>query len=125
MRKVKQEMLHALDQAYKAIVVTAAKEGRYLSRLKVCEIIANSPAPRLFITPEYAMRVIKGHPRCQSVTYGTSRMHKELLARYEALPEDSRTFINIEKIINQPAPSFYLSPIRISDLLYMVYDRRK
>jgi hypothetical protein len=125
MRSVKKEMLRDLDAAYRSIVVRNAKEGCYLSRMDVCKILAKSPAPRLYITPEYAMRVIKGHPRCQSSTYSTSRMHQELLARYNSLPEGSRTLVNVEMIINQPAPSFYLSPIRISDLLYKVYDRRE
>ena len=118
-------LLKDLEEVFKSIVVTNNREGRKMSREQVCKIISQSPAPRLYITPEYALRVFRNDRRCGAHTYRASDMQKELRSRILALPPDMRTTTNIAKVIAQPAPSFYLSPRRIYDFLYRVYDRRE
>lgn len=125
MQTAKEMLLKDLEEVFKSIVVTNNREGRKMSRKQVCKIISQSPAPRLYITPEYALRVFRNYPRCGAHTYRASAMQQELRSRILALPPDLRTTANIAKVIAQPAPSFYLSPRRIYDFLYRVYDRRE
>ena len=127
MQTAKKMLLKDLDEVYKSIIVANTREGRIMTRRQVCELIARSPAPRLYITPEYALRIFRGHPRCGTHTnsYRVAAMQQELRSRILSLPENMRTLANIAKVIAEPAPSFYLSSRRIYDFLYKVYDRRK
>ena len=125
MQTVKEMLLKDLDEVFKSILISNHREGRIMSRRQICDIIAQHPAPRLYITPEYALRVFRGYPRCGAHIYRTASMQQELRSRILSLPDDKRTLTNIAKVITQPAPSFYLSSQRIYDLLYKIYDRRK
>lgn len=123
------QLLQDLDNLYKKIVIQNTAEGRIMSRHEVCEIIANSHAPRLYISPERARKLTFNFDKYRapegSHKRGKAAMHAEFYRRYLALPKELRSITNIERIIEQPAPSFYLSPHRIYKLLYKVYDRRK
>ena len=68
MQKVKELLLTDLDKIFKSIVVANHRDGRIMTRREICNIIANFPAPRLYITPEYALRVFRGHRRCGAST---------------------------------------------------------
>lgn len=123
------QLLDDLDSLYKKIVVQNSSEGRIMSRREICEIIANSPAPRLYLTPERARKLTfnfdKYRAPASSHKRGKAAMHAEFYRRYLELPKEMRSMTNIERIIGEPAPSFYLSAHRINKLLYKVYDRRK
>ena len=130
MQTAKEMLLKDLDAVFKSIVISNNREGRIMTRREVCDIIAKSPAPRLYITPEYALRIFRGDVRCGARTnsYRVSVMQQELKKRISALPKNMRSISNIAKVIAEPAPSFYLSPRRIYDFLYQVYaknNRRK
>lgn len=123
MRSVNKMLLDDLDSIFKSILVSNTREGRVMTRRQVCDIIAKSPAPRLYITPEYALRVARGYPRCGAHKTTQSKMHQEVRRRYYSLPTEMRTLTNIAKAISQPAESFYLTPENISALLYRVYAK--
>lgn len=127
MRTIKEILLNDLDEVYKSIVVANHREGRIMTRREICNIIAKSPAPRLYITPEYALRVFRGDRRCGASvnSYHATAMQQELRSRILALPENMRSLANIAKVITEPAPSFYLSSYRIYDFLYQVYRRKQ
>ena len=125
MKSVKEQLLKDLDTIFQSIVKANIREGRKMTRRQICDIIASTPAPRLYILPEYALRVLRSNPGCGARSYHSSAMQQELRFRYLALPENMRTLPNITEIIMQPAPSFYISSSRIYDLLYKVYNRRK
>ena len=127
MQTVKELLLTDLDKVFKSIITANHREGRIMTRREICNIIAKFPAPRLYITPEYALRVFRGHHRCGASTnsYRATDMQQELRSRILSLPENMRTIANIAKVIEKPAPSFYLSPYRIHDLLYKVYRRKQ
>lgn len=125
------QLLADLDAVYKEIVTHNAKEGIIMNRLEICEVISRSPAPRLYISPEKAHRLTfnfeKNSARRDGREHRASAKHAEFYRRYMELPANMRSYHNICRILEQPAPSFYLSPHRISKLLYKVYehDRRK
>lgn len=126
---VPSQLLKDLDDLYKKIVQNNNAEGRIMSRAEICKIIADSPAPRLYISPERARRLTFNFDKYRapdnSHKHGKAAMHAEFYRRYLELPKELRSITNIERIIEQPAPSFYLSPHRIYKLLYKIYDRRK
>lgn len=126
---VPSQLLKDLDDLYKKIVQNNNAEGRIMSRYEICKIIADSPAPRLYISPERARKLTFNYEKYRapdnSHKHGKAAMHAEFYRRYLELPKELRSITNIERIIEQPAPSFYLSPHRIYKLLYKVYDRRK
>ena len=127
MQAIKEILLADLDEVYSSIVAANNREGRVMTRRQICDIISKSPAPRLYITPEYAMRILRGHPRCGARThsYRVAAMQQEMRSRVLALPENQRSLADIAKAIAEPAQSFYLSSRRIYDFLYQVYNRRK
>ena len=124
MCKIREMLINDLDSMFKTILVKNNREGRIMFRKEICEQISRMPAPRLYITPEYALRVVRNHPRCGAVKPSRSRMQQEEVRhRYYSLPEDERTLTNLAKVLEEPAESFYLSPVRISRLLYYVYGK--
>lgn len=125
MRNINQQLLNDLDAVFKSILVTNHRDGRVMCRREICEQISKLPAPRLYITPEYALRVSRNYSRCGAYKTSAYKMHQEVRRRYNSLPENMRTLANLSKVISEPAESFYLTPARISTLLYRVYDRRK
>lgn len=128
MRNVNKMLLDDLDAVFKSILVSNNRQGKIMSRREVCELISKMPAPRLYITPEYALRVARGDARCGAYKTISRDMHQEVRRRYHALPPNMRSLTGIATVIAQPAESFYLIPSRISKLLYQVYaknNRRK
>ena len=119
------QLLKDLDALYTAIVVENAKTGIVMSRMQVCEQIANSPAPRLYISPERARYLTFNFQRYKAKKYKAIGKHAEFYRRYCALPPERRSMPNIIKILEQPTPSFYLSAGYIYRILYNIYDRRE
>lgn len=120
------QLINDLDALYTRIIRQNAAENRIMSRKEICEIISKSSAPRLYVTAERARRLTFNFNKyCakQGRCYRTAAMNAEVYRRVLELPKGMRTIQNIESVINQPAPSFYLSPSRINQLLYKAYDR--
>lgn len=115
-------LLQDLDAIRKSIVVRNFKKNIIMPQSEICEIIAHSPAPRLYVTPERARRLLAGFPNCQA-SGSNNAMYQELYKRYSELPPEKRNFLNLPAIIFQPAPSFYLSPLYIKKLLIKVYGK--
>lgn len=120
------QLVHDLDVLYTGIVRQNSAEGRIMSRKEICEIISTLPAPRLYITPERARRLTFNFCKYSAGTgrkYRAAAMNAEAHRRVLGLPKGMRTIQNVERVISQPAPSFYLSPSRINQILYKAYDR--
>ena len=96
-----------------------------LTRMEVCRLIAKSSAPRFYVSPSYARRIIRditiGKPR--ATCSRAAEEHRELYHRWQLL--DDKSPESLQQLLNSPAPSFYLSAHRINKLLYKYYDRRK
>lgn len=121
----KTTLLRDLDSLYTSIVVHNTKNDIRMQRKQICEIISRSPAPKLYITVDHARRILSNYHKHRASKYYNSAMHQELWQRWQALPPEERTTARLQEIINQPAPSFYLSAKYIYVLLYKIYDRKK
>lgn len=119
------QLLKDLDALYTSIVVANSKNGTSMTRMQICEQIAASPAPRLYISPERARFLTFNFPRNCAKKYKATGKHAEFYRRYCALPPEQRSMQNIIKTLDQPAPSFYLSAEYIYKILYRIYDRRE
>lgn len=118
------QLIQDLDALYTQIVVRNSKEGIEMSRLEVCEIIAQSPAPRLYINPDRALYISRNFDKYASKRFfRCSAKHQEFHRRFLELPKNMRNLTNIRRILDEPAPSFYLSAERINKLLYKVYKK--
>lgn len=113
-------LLRDLLRVYNDIVRDNFQKNIFLTRSEICLRISTLPAPQLYITPLFARRIINAMDNGRPLAHSPwrARQHHELYKRWLSLPEDERTPQAIEKIILQPAPSFYLSPSRINYLLY-------
>ena len=101
------------------------KENPKFTRMQICELLSQAPAPRFYTSVAYAHRIIRdmsiGKPRASSSRH--AQMHRDIYNRWLSLPE--RTDEALQSLLESPAPSFYLSKHRIKYLLYRIYDRRK
>lgn len=101
------------------------KENPKYTRMQICEILSQSPAPRFYTSLAYARRIIRdisvGKPRASRSPH--AQMHRDIYDRWLSLADHSDEAL--QHLIESPAPSFYLSKHRIKYLLYRVYDRRK
>lgn len=119
------QLLRDLNEAYFTIVRDNQKKGIIMSRRQICELIARSPAPRLYITPDRARRLMFNYTKYRARKYQASGKHEEFYRRYQQLPKEQRNSLNIQNLIDQPAPSFYLTAAYIDRFLYKIHDNRK
>lgn len=108
-----------LHSAYWNIVQENTRRGIVQTRHQVCLHLSQLPAPRFYVSLSYAKRIInsmsRGLPRVSRHRY---LLHRDIYTRWLSLPESERTDSAILGILSQPAPSYYLSAVRISKLLY-------
>lgn len=101
----------------------------YISQKKVLEYAAKTQAPRFYTTFENARRFVSLLERGKKLPITNPyklEMYKELHRRYkEAKTEDlCPAYAILEKIIEEPAPSFYISPYTISKIIYKNLKRK-
>lgn len=126
MQKIYEMLMNDLDSAFTSIITTNAREGRIMFRNEICEMISKLPAPRIYVTPEYAMRVVRGYPRCGALKNSLKmKQQAEIRRRYYSLPPNMRTLSNLAKVLAEPAECFYVNPQQISIILYKVLHAKK
>lgn len=126
MQKIREMLMNDLDAAFKSIITANTREGRIMHRPEICEIISKLPAPRIYVTPEYALRVVRGYPRCGARKASLKmKQQDEIRRRYNSLPSDMRTLANLAKLLAQPAECFYITPLQISNILYELLHAKK
>lgn len=93
-------------------------------------IAANSPAPRFYCTFENARRMVSLLDRGKELPIENEKkiqMYKELHRRF--VEARNKTGVNsfslLEDIINQPAPSFYLSLEAFRPLVYKAMNEKR
>ena len=105
----------------------AAKKGEYPSRLELCQRLAQMAAPRFYISVDTALRMIVTPMNRDGKLPARGRrraMHLELYKRYQILCASHKREEAMQLAIEQPAPSYYVSPFRINYLLYAALKRR-
>lgn len=107
-----------------------ARESK-ICAMKVFEEIADAPAPRFWVSEARAYRIIsmmiKGNCVLDGMHTEKQAMYREIYNRVTEMrrrhPEMPLGDIVFE-VVNQPAPSFFLSPYYVRDLIYK-YKRSK
>ena len=123
------QLIADLDALYTSILRRNIKEGILMSNEQIYQLMSESPAPRLYLSPDKAIRLAYNSSnktiRICGHKFRSGLKHQEFYHRLSSLPPSMRTPKNIINLLEAPAPSFYLGPDRIKKLLYKVYDRRK
>jgi hypothetical protein len=92
----------------------------------IFELVAQSPASRFWVSEERAAIVIsamaagKPMPRMRS---NKREMFEEIYRRFVILREkqpDKSVYELVTKIVNQPAPKFYLTPRTVGEFIYRI-----
>ena len=104
----------------------------FASLEKIIEKAASNAAPRFFVSFENARRFVSMLVRKKSlplVNKNKVELYKELFRRYKKYRQEdyTSTVINytlLEKIIEEPAPSFYLDTETFRCLLYKALRER-
>ncbi len=123
-----EERNEALKEAYKRIVSAKGVNSMFLNREALLQILIEQPAPKFYISPEWAKRHItahyKGYPKClQKRGYGkqNNKMIEDLVEQYEKLmqnnPDAPKKWL-YENVVLQPAKSFYVSLRRAKEIIF-------
>lgn len=92
----------------------------------IFQLVADSPASRFWVSEERAAIVIsamaagKPMPRMRS---NKCEMFEEIYRRYLLMREDypdKSVYELVTKIVNQPAPKFYLTPRTVGEFIYRI-----
>ena len=108
------------------------KSDPFVNLEKIIEKAASAAAPRFFVSFENARRFVSMLVRKKSlplVNKNKMEMYKELYRRYKKLRQDDAEnpvihYTALEKIIEEPAPSFYLDTETFRCLLYKALRER-
>ena len=108
------------------------KMDPFASLEKIIEKAANTNAPRFFVSFENARRFVSMLVRKKSlplVNKNKVELYKELFRRYKKYRQEDFTnrvlnYTLLEKIIEEPAPSFYLDTETFRCLLYKALRER-
>ena len=103
-KTIRAKHLHA---RFKELAAEFKERGIPYTSIQICEIISREPAPRFYLTEEYAMN------RIYSIRNGCTQTTRQLKDLYRIF----RRTGDIHAAINTQAPSFYLSAARIYRLL--------
>lgn len=96
-----------LRSRYQELTREYTQKGLQYTSMQICEIISKEPAPRFYLLESYA------RTKMYAIRNGciqTTRQLKDLYRIY-------RRTGDIRAAIATPAPSYYLSPIRIYRIL--------
>lgn len=102
------------------------RKAHYIVMADIFQKVADSPAPRFWVSEERAAIVISamvaGRP-LPPMRECKRQMFQEIYARYlQARSHDPDTPLSllVADIVNQPAPHFYLTPRTIAQLIYHI-----
>ena len=122
----KHDVVNSFYESYKKL-----KKSKPLARLnEVIEYAVKSEAPRFYVTFENARRFISLLSRKKKlpiVNENKLEMYKEIYRRYIKQVKDSNKrykYLILEKIIEEPAPSFYLEEETFRGIIYKTLRNR-
>ena len=109
-------------------------EAEYVIMPKILEQVANSPCSRFWVSEERAAIVVSSmlaKKKLHNMRQNKREMFEEIFRRFLLLqrqcPKASIYELAI-KVVNQPAPKFYMTPRTVGELIYRIkngwYDRK-
>ena len=113
-----------LRDAYQRIIKTESVNSRYLKRSSIISLLMEMPAPRFYLTSEWARTIFRGWRR-KSRHIRKDKIPKELVddlrdtytrvkEQYPGAPEVTLWQI----VVEQPAKSFYISAKRMEEIIF-------
>lgn len=108
--------------------------ARFIVMPEIFELVAESPASRFWVSEERAAIVIAAMEAGKPLTRmrrNKREMFEEIYRRYlierEKNPKKS-VYELVTRIVNQPAPKFYLTPRTVGEFIYRIkngwYDKQ-
>ena len=119
------ERKEALNEAYKRIISSQGINSTYMKRELVISLLTEVAAPRFYLKPYQAQILIRKYykndckPTCSNEL--KNKMVEDLVEQYEKLRNE---FPHLpknqiwEKVVKQPAKSFYMTPHRIEEVIF-------
>ena len=122
----KQDVINSFYNSYKEL----KKSRPFATQNEVIEYAVKSEAPRFYVTFENARRFISLLSRKKKlpiVNENKLEMYKEIYRRYMKQIKDCNQrykYLILEKIIEEPAPSFYLEEETFRGIIYKTLRKR-
>lgn len=124
----RQDIINSFYESYK----TVRKDKPFATQNEVIEHAIKSEAPRFYVTFENARRFVSLLSRKKKLPITNENklaMYKEIFRRYRQQVDDSDRrykYLILEKIIEEPAPSFYIDEETFRGIVYKALrDRNK
>ena len=123
----KQDVVNSFFESLKEV----RKTRPFATQDEIIRHAANGNAPRFYVTFENARRFISLLSRKKKLPLINSNkleMYKEIYRRYMQQVKDSSKrykYIILERIIEEPAPSFYLDEETFRGIIYKTLRKRK
>ena len=122
----KQDVINSFYESYKKL----RKTNPFATQNEIIEYAINGNAPRFYVTFENARRFISLMSRKKKLPFVNENkiaMYKEIYRRYKQQVKDCSKrykYIILEKIIEEPAPSFYLEEETFRGIIYKTLRNR-
>lgn len=122
----KQDVIDSFYESYRKL----RKEKPFATQNEVIEYASKGEAPRFYVTFENARRFISllsRKKRLPIVNENKIAMYNEIYRRYKQQVKDvdkRYKYIILEKIIEEPAPSFYLEEETFRGIIYKTLRKR-
>lgn len=123
----KQDVINSFYESYKEL----KKSKPFATQNEVIEYAVKSEAPRFYVTFENARRFVSlllRKKKLPIVNENKLEMYKEIYRRYIKQVKDCNKrykYLILEKIIEEPAPSFYLEEETFRGIIYKTLRNRK
>lgn len=126
---LKEQRTEAILCAFYDSLKSSRAENVNIGQYEVFGKTINSRAPQFYTTVERAQRYVSLLERGLKLPIKDTnkiKMYKEIYKRYIAIKNrcPAVKYSVIEQIINEPAPSFYVSPFTIRRIVYNSLKRR-
>lgn len=122
----KQDVIDSFYESYRKL----RKDKPFATQNEVIEYASKCEAPRFYVTFENARRFISllsRKKRLPIVNENKIAMYNEIYRRYKQQVKDvdkRYKYIILEKIIEEPAPSFYLEEETFRGIIYKTLRKR-
>lgn len=122
----KQDVINSFYESYKEL----KKTRPFATQNEVIEHAVKSEAPRFYVTFENARRFVSlllRKKKLPIVNKNKLEMYKEIYRRYIKQMKDCNKrykYLILEKIIEEPAPSFYLEEETFRGIIYKTLRNR-
>lgn len=112
------------DEAVMEVFHRALKEHAGKPIGEIMRIASAMPAPRFYVSPSVAIKRVSelARGKWRSKYEASKLQYEELLRRWRA--SGAKNYTALADIVEEPAPSFYLSYITFEQLVYRIMRQR-